>query len=115
MNNRAKLLADALMEANRKAEQERADKQQIERIAKDVQARIAEHKAESNREITCPHCNEKFTVSYRTDDVTSDSDSNDDPDNEQDNGAEVADYDNRKLTPLQRALKSRGIDPFAED
>lgn len=31
----------------------------------------AAKKAESGREITCPHCNQTFTESYKTDDVTS--------------------------------------------
>jgi hypothetical protein len=61
----------------------------------------AAKKAESSREITCPHCNEKFTTSWRTDDTTSVSDENADPDNEGD-GVDGADQDNDEFDNLRR-------------
>jgi hypothetical protein len=65
----------------------------------------AAKKAESSREITCPHCNETFTTSRRTDESTTRTD-NDDPDNEQDDDAEVNEYDNRTVTRLRALTKS---------
>ena len=136
MSNRPNL-AQLLIEANRKAEQERADKLQVERIAKDVQARIAAaaekaklaHRrihAEGDDDLVCPSCGYKGPEAdfepdndgdaddkFRTNPVTSGTDNEDDQN--VGDGAKVPKYDNRKLTPLQRALKSKGIDPFAED
>jgi hypothetical protein len=65
----------------------------------------SEKKAESSREITCPHCNEKFTTSWRTDESTTRTD-NDDPDNEQDDDGEVNEYDNRTVTRLNKLAQS---------
>jgi hypothetical protein len=56
--------------------------------------------AESSREITCPHCHETFTTSWRTDESTTRTD-NDDPENEQDDDAEVNHYNNRTVTRLK--------------
>ena len=79
-------LGELLRQSARKAEEERDFQAHVARVAAiakpDIEKILAQYKAESAREITCPHCNEKFTVSYRTDDVTSDTD-NDDPDNDQ--------------------------------
>lgn len=110
---RLKLLAESITEANRKAVQEQLDKATVARLTKDVQAHLAQHLAETSKPMSCPHCGEPLPESWRTDETTS-STQNDDDVNVGD-GAQAPAYDNRKLTPLQRALKSKGIDPFAED
>src|SRR5260370_40379847 len=87
-------LAQLLTEATRKAEQERADKQQIERISAAVRAKLSHsHKAETSQSLACPHCGEPLPESWRTDDVTGDSTDNDDDVNEQDDGADDDDDD----------------------
>ncbi len=63
----------------------------------------AAKKAESSREITCPHCNETFTTSWRTDETTSVSDENADEDNQRD-GADGADQDNYEFDNLGRPI-----------
>ena len=80
---RAKLLVESLNEATRKAEQERADKQQVERIAAAVKAKLA-HIHASDDNLICPSCGYKGPESdfepdtneesdgYSTDDETSD-------------------------------------------
>jgi hypothetical protein len=90
--NRAKLLAAALIEANRKAERERADKQQIERISATVKAKLAHIHASADDDLVCPSCGYKGpeadfepdtdeeSDSCRTDDVTSESSQNDEDD-----------------------------------
>lgn len=73
--DRVKLLAESITEANRKAAQELAEQRETARLTASVQAQLAPllaaHKAESGREITCPLCNGTFTTNWRTDDVTS--------------------------------------------
>jgi hypothetical protein len=64
----------------------------------------AARKAESSREITCPHCNETFTTSWRTDDVTSDT--NEDDDANEDDEARPAEYENRRITKLNALTQS---------
>jgi rubrerythrin len=63
--DRVNLLAQSLNEATRRAAQELADKQQVERIAKDVQARIAAaaekaklaHRLHAEAgDLQCPQC-----------------------------------------------------------
>lgn len=113
MNNRpdkAKLLAESLRDAARKAEEERAHNAQVARITAAVRAKLAPLVAETAQQ-KCPHCGEILPEGWRTDPVTSGTD-NEDEDNVGDRPAE---YDNSKLTPLQRAPKSKGIDPFKED
>ena len=56
--DRVKLLAESLNEANRKAEQERADKQQVERIAAAVRAKLT-HIHASDDDLVCPSCGYK--------------------------------------------------------
>jgi hypothetical protein len=69
----------------------------------------AAHKAEADNdvEVECPYCHNTFSVDQRPDSQTSET-GQDDPDNEQDNGAEVGDYDNRRpidrLNALSRSL-----------
>ena len=87
--DRVKLLAESLNEANRKAEQERADKQQVERIAAAVRAKLT-HIHASDDDLVCPSCGYKGPESdfdpdtddesdgYSTDDVTSDTGDDDD-------------------------------------
>jgi len=59
---RAKLLVESLNEATRKAEQERADKQQVERIAAAVKAKLAHRiHAADEVDLRCPQCG--FTAS----------------------------------------------------
>ena len=111
-DERLNLLVESLNEAAIKVKEEQDQAAQIARVTALVAAKLAEKKAETSKPMSCPHCGEPLPESWRTDDVTSDSDSNDDPDNGDDDDDN---YDNRKLTPLQRALKSKGIDPFAED
>jgi hypothetical protein len=112
MIDRKALLASALREAAIRAKEEDDLKAQIARVTAlakpELDKLLAQHKAESGREVTCPHCNEKFTVGYRTDDVTSDT-QNDDDVNEQDGSgpASAPAYDNRRpskpLSGLTRA------------
>jgi hypothetical protein len=108
MSNRPSL-AQLLAEATHKANQERVDKQQVERITALVKAQLAK-RAETSKPMSCPHCGEPLPESWRTDDVTDNSDSNDDPDNEQDNGAQPDDYDNRKAhRPLNGMTRDQVI------
>jgi hypothetical protein len=59
---RAKVLAESLNEATRRAEQERADKQQVERIAAAVKAKLAHRiHAADEVDLRCPQCG--FTAS----------------------------------------------------
>jgi len=53
--NRQELLAKLLNEAVLKAEQERADKQQVERIAAAVRAKLTHIRAEAG-DLQCPQC-----------------------------------------------------------
>src|SRR5260370_39152446 len=97
--NRAKLLADALIEANRKAQEELAHNKQVERITEAVKAKLAEDaakKAETSKRLSCPHCNEPLPEGWRTDPVTGDSTDNDDDVNEQDDDDDDDD-DDREL------------------
>jgi hypothetical protein len=87
--DRVKVLAESLREANRKAEQERADKQQVERIAAAVKAKLA-HIHASDDDLVCPSCAYKGPESdfepdtddesngYSTDDETSQTGGDDD-------------------------------------
>jgi hypothetical protein len=81
---RVKLLAESLNEATRKAEQERADKQQVERIAAAVKAKLAHRRihAEGDDDLICPSCgyrgseadfesDEEESDGYSTDNETS--------------------------------------------
>jgi hypothetical protein len=110
--NRAKLLADALIEANRKAQEELSHKKQVERLTADVQARLAAHKAveDGKRTVQCPHCSESFDVSWKTSDVTSES-GQDDEDNEGDgvDGAGQDDDDQDDDRELDAKAKSRVV------
>ena len=106
---RVNLLSESLRSAAIKAQEEQDLQRQIARVTADVHARLAQHKAESGREVTCPHCNEKFTVGYRTDDVTSDT-QNDDDVNEQDGSgpASAPAYDNRRpIKPLSGLTRAQ--------
>ena len=114
---RAKLLAQSLNEATRRAAQELADKQQVERISAAVKAQLAhKHKAEAgDDDLVCPSCGYKGSEAdfepdtdeesdgYSTDPVTSGTD-NQDPENVGDN-PRLPNYDNRArmsgLTPDQ--------------
>jgi hypothetical protein len=126
-------LAHLLAEATHKANQERVDKQQVERISAAVKAQLAhKHKAEAG-DLQCPQCQFRGTESdfepdddgdsdgFRTDPVTGESGQND-PDNE---GNRPATYDNKvaalkakfaghNLTVVDRILVNRGIDPFED-
>ena len=110
-------LAQLLAEATHKANQERADKQQVERITEAVKAQLAhKHKGEAGDDgLVCPSCGYKGPEAdfepdtdgesdgYSTDPVTSGTD-NQDPDNVGDN-PQLPNYDNRRrmsgLTPDQ--------------
>jgi hypothetical protein len=93
--DRVKVLAESLREANRKAEQERADKQQVERIAAAVKVKLA-HIHASDDDLVCPSCGYKGPESdfepdtneesdgYSTDDETSDTGGDSDSDEELD-------------------------------
>jgi hypothetical protein len=94
--NRAKLLAESLTEATRKAEEERAHNRQVERIYAIVQSQLAAEaakKAETSQELACPHCGKPLPEGWRTDPSTSSRD-NDDDVNEQDDDT---DDDDREL------------------
>jgi hypothetical protein len=96
-------LAQLLIESSRKAQEVLAHNRQVERITAAVQPSIAADaakKAESNREVVCPHCNETFTTSWKSDPVTSES-GQDDEDNEGD-GANGADQDDDEFDNLRR-------------
>jgi hypothetical protein len=54
--DRVKVLAESLREANGKAEQERADKQQVERIAAAVKAKLAHRIHGEAADLQCPQC-----------------------------------------------------------
>ena len=128
-------LAQLLAESARNIEQERADKQQVERIAAAVKAKLT-HVHASDDDLVCPSCGYKGPESefeshtdeesdgFSTDDVTS-ATGDSDPDNRQD-GARVPNYDNkvkalkakyanRHLTVVDRIMINRGFDPFEED
>jgi hypothetical protein len=87
--DRANLLVESLNEATRRAEQERADKQQVERIAAAVKAKLA-HIHASDDDLVCPSCGYKGPESdfepdtdddadgFRTDNETSDTGGDDD-------------------------------------
>jgi hypothetical protein len=83
-------LAHLLAEATHKANQERVDKQQVERITAAVKAQLAhKHKAEAG-DLQCPQCQFRGTESdfepdddgdsdgFRTDNETSDTGGDDD-------------------------------------
>ena len=116
---RKRFLSDSLKEATQKAAEADATKAQIERIAKDVRAKLAHKIHASDDEVVCPNCGYAFdpdsdgdeSDGFRTDPVTSGTGQED----EDNVGDRPTQWDNRKLTPLQRALKSKGIDPFSED
>src|SRR5260370_1753335 len=96
-HTRSKLLADALIEANRNGQEELAHNKQVERITAAVKAKLAEDaakKAETSKRLSCPHCNEPLPEGWRTDDVTGVSDDNADNVNEQDDDTD--DNDNRE-------------------
>jgi hypothetical protein len=102
-------LADLLKAAVQKANQGQADAKQVERISAAVRQELSK-RAETSKPMSCPHCGEPLPESWRTDDVTGNSDSNDDPDNEQDNGAQPDDYDNRKAhRPLNGMTRDQVI------
>jgi hypothetical protein len=65
----------------------------------------AAKKAETSQPLKCPSCGELLPEGWRTDDVTGESDQNDDEDNEGD-GAEPDDYDNRTVTRLNALTRS---------
>jgi hypothetical protein len=87
--DRANFLSESLREATRKAEQERADKQQVERIAAAVKAKL-EHIHASDDDLVCPSCGYKGPESdfepdtdeesdgYSTSDETSETGGDDD-------------------------------------
>jgi hypothetical protein len=122
-------LAHLLAESTHKANQERVDKQQVERITAAVRAQLAHnHKAETSKSLACPSCGAPLPESWRTDDVTSGTDEDDDvnvqdDDDEDDDDDDRADkatalkakYANRNLTVVDRILINRGFDPFTED
>jgi hypothetical protein len=97
MIDRKEFLASALREAAIKAKEEQDQAAQIARVTALVTAKLAEKKAETSQRLSCPHCNQPLPESWRTDDVTSDSDSNDDPDNGDDDVNEQDDEDDREL------------------
>jgi hypothetical protein len=105
--DRKKLLAESLRNAARKAEQERIDNETAARLTKAVQAELSRLLAETSKSLSCPSCGATLPESYKTDPSTSATDDDDEDDD--------TDYEDRKLAPLQRALKDKGIDPFAED
>lgn len=98
-------LAQLLTEATRKAEEERDFNNQIARVTAIVKQKI---EAETSKPMSCPNCGEPLPESWRPSESTSGTDNDDVDDND-------TEYDDRKLTPLQRALKSKGLNPFAED
>jgi hypothetical protein len=73
----------------------------LDLLAKSM-ARAAKRAETSNEYPTCPNCGHVLE-GWRTDDVTSDSDSNNDEDNVGDRPAE---YDNRRITKLNALAKS---------
>ena len=103
MNTRPSL-ADLLKAAVQKANQEQADAKQVERITALVMAQLAK-RAKRSKPMSCPNCGEPLPESWRTDDVTSDGDSNDDEDNIGDRPDLPEEFDNRRrmggLTPDQ--------------
>ena len=112
-DGRVKLLAESLRAEAIKAKEEQDQAAQIARVTAlakpEIEKLLTQHKAESGREVTCPHCNEKFTVGYRTDDVTSDT-QNDDDVNEQDGSgpASAPAYDNRRpIKPLSGLTRAQ--------
>jgi hypothetical protein len=92
-------LAQLLIEATRKVEEERDFNNHVARVAAIVKPQIdqiiAAEKAETSKPMSCPHCGEPLPESWRTDDVTSVSDDNDDDVNEQDDDDD--DDDDRQL------------------
>lgn len=100
-------LAELLYESALAAEQERQAKNRFDRIVIDVKKHLAAKakRAETSKDYpTCPHCG-GVLEGWRPDDVTGDSESNDDPDNEQDNVAAKAlnaKYASRHLTVVDR-------------
>ena len=104
-------LSQLLLESARNVEAERAHKAQAERITRDVKSRLKHVHASDDDDLVCPSCGYKGPEAdfepdtddesdgYRTDDVTSDSDSNNDEDNVGDRPAE---YDNRRMSGLSR-------------
>jgi hypothetical protein len=116
-------LAELLAESARKAEQELADKQRVERITAAVKAQLAhKHKAEADDDdLVCPSCGYKApeaefepdtdeeSDSYRTDDVTSESGQNDE-DNQGDRPDLPEEFDNRKAhRPLNGMTRDQVI------
>jgi hypothetical protein len=79
-------------------------------------AESARKVAAESKQSKCPSCGALLPESFRTDDVTSETENND-PDNEQDNVAAKAlkaKYADRYLTVVDRILINRGFDPFAD-
>jgi hypothetical protein len=98
-------LAAALIESARAVQAQQDEATEIARPTASVQKQLAPLLANAkaaSREITCPHCNEKFDVSYKTDDVTSVSDDNDDVNGQDDDDDD--DYNNRRPIDRSNAL-----------
>jgi hypothetical protein len=132
-------LAQLLIEATRKADQELADKKYEERIAAiakpEIDKIVSQYLAEAGDDLTCPSCGYHAAATefesdagddadeFRTDDVTGVSDGNVDDSNQGD-AAKVPKWDNRRIDALKakyankrlsvidRILVNRGVDPF---
>jgi hypothetical protein len=103
MNNRPNL-AQLLIESAKKAEEEREFNKRVAAIAKpEIEKILAEYKAETSQRLSCPHCNEPLPEGWRTDDVTSVSDDNEDDVNEQDDGTDDDDDDDREIDAKVKA------------
>jgi len=113
MNNeeRKKLLSQSLAEAARKTAKADADKLTVERIGRDVKARLTDVHASDDDDLVCPACRYKGPESdfepddddsdgFRTDNVTG-ATGNEDDVNEQDG---TTAYDNAKeLSPSAKS------------
>ena len=98
-------LAKLLAEATAKADQERKEKAQVDRITADVQKRLAHlHAADDKaKTVSCPNCGGTIEVSFRTDDVTSETGQND-PDSAQDGAQQHDQSKAAKLKYMARYL-----------
>jgi hypothetical protein len=91
-------LGELLAESARKMKEQDSFDAQVKRITEAVKAKLAEDaakKAETSKTLACPSCGAPLPESWRTDDVSSVSDDNEDDANEQDDNDN--DDDDREL------------------
>jgi hypothetical protein len=106
---RKKFLSQSLAEAARKTAEEDELKAQIARVTAIVNASLGK-KAETSQSLACPHCGEPLPEDWRTDPITSDSDTEDDEDNDDSGDDEDdGDYDNRQA----RLNNRKPVRPFS--